>query len=124
MKMKYLVIVSFLLAILTIGAASATADDNATAAVDDSGDVMSAPDGDLDEVVNDADADSKDPYSEDFNPIDIPENVPYKSDKNITFSVKEDIQGVIQVSDGREYDSDSGEYIYDYRNFTWNYLSQ
>ena len=116
--MKYLVIVSFLLAILTIGAASATADDNATAAVDDSGDVMSAPDGDLDEVVNDADADSKDPYSEDFNPIDIPENVPYKSDENVTFSVKEDIQGVIQVANEGMYDLDSGEVIYNYKNFT------
>ena len=127
MKMIYLVIVSIVLAILTIGAASATADDNATAAVDDSGDVVSAPDGDL-EIMGDEDDreddweedpyDPKDPYSEDFNPIDIPENVPYKSDKNITFSVKEDIQGVIQVSDGREYDFDSGEYIYDYKDFT------
>ena len=123
MKIKHLMIVGLILAIITIGAASATEDADALA-VEDSTDTIdsvenektidSSP-GDANVLSDGEDDEYEDEYDywDSHNPITTPNGyVEYGSDENITFEILSDAQGTLKVWENEySYDNEIEDYI-------------
>ena len=116
MKLKHLIMVSLIMAIITIGAVSAADDADALAVEDQTEDTIDSSVEEVDVIADEDDdmGEGDDTGYDDYfyDMIDVPRYVDYGGDKNITFTIADDAKGNLTVQTyNEEYEEDS--FIFD-----------